>query len=156
MEFINLTGFCPNYDAMDVAEYILWYCENKLNKPINNSKLQRILYFLQKEYICKFNKLLFENDMEAWSYGIVFPDVYYSYNNYGVEDITGIRPCRYFEISTEDDSKFINDMVESLAYRDIEDLIKETQREETWKAYCTLKEKTIPVWEILYWISKEK
>ncbi|EMH2710059.1 hypothetical protein SI855_002815 [Clostridioides difficile] len=142
MKYINITGSYAKYDAMDVVEYILWYCENKLNKPINNSKLQRILYFLQKEYICKFNKLLFENDMEAWSYG--------------VEDITGIHPCRYFEISTEDDSKFINEMVESLAYRDIEDLIKETQREETWKAYCNLKEKTIPVWEILYWISKEK
>lgn len=156
MEFINLTGFCPNYDAMDVAEYVLWYCENKLKKPINNSKLQRILYFIQKKYICKFNKLLFDNYMEAWSYGIVFPEVYYSYNNYGLEDITGILPCRYFEISTKDDSKFINEMVASLVYRDVEDLIKETQEDEVWKAYCGHKEKVIPLWELLYWISMEK
>ncbi|CCL32344.1 TPA: DUF4065 domain-containing protein [Clostridioides difficile] len=157
MEFINLTGFCPNYDAMDVAEYILWYCENKLKNPINNSKLQRILYFIQKKYICKFNKLLFDNYMKAWSYGIVIPDVYYSYISYGSKHITGIKPDRYWAISTEEDNEFINKMVEALACKDIEELIKISQQENLWKEYRLYDQKEeILLWDILHWYSKEK
>ena len=77
-------------DAMDVAEYILWYCENELNKPINNLRLQKTLYYVQGEYLRRYNKPLFDNDMEAWTYGVVVPYVYYSYSNFICDDITGV------------------------------------------------------------------
>jgi hypothetical protein len=34
------------YDVLDVAEYVLQFCEKELLYPISNSKLQKILYFI--------------------------------------------------------------------------------------------------------------
>ena len=68
------------YKAIDIAKYII----NKsidFNRPISNLQLQKILYYVQGEYIkvtkgCK----LFDEDLEAWAYGPVVPEVYYEFN----------------------------------------------------------------------------
>lgn len=51
-------------------------------------KLQKILYFLYKEYYKEFNQALFPERFEAWMYGPVVSDVYYAYQKRRKKNIT--------------------------------------------------------------------
>lgn len=65
--------------ALDVAGFIVNYAES-LGHPISNLKLQKILYFVHRDYYGKYNeKLVKDKKFEAWHYGPVIPRVYYEY-----------------------------------------------------------------------------
>ncbi len=49
------------YSAKDVAIYVLWYCENKLNKAIDNLRLNKLLYLIQAKYLYLYNESIFLN-----------------------------------------------------------------------------------------------
>lgn len=70
------------YEAVKVAKYIVNKCTAD-GEPISNLKLQRILYLLQKQYLKEENRVLFSDDIEAWQFGPVVPEVYYKYCGYG-------------------------------------------------------------------------
>lgn len=73
-------------EAIKVAEYIinLYY---EMNQPLSNLKLQKLLYFIQGASLAIFDKPAFDDDIEAWQYGPVVPNVYYPYSLYGPLDI---------------------------------------------------------------------
>ncbi len=64
--------------ALDVAKYILNKCTND-NHPISNLQLQKILYYIQHDFLVRNNKPLFDDDFEAWKFGPAIPVVYYRY-----------------------------------------------------------------------------
>lgn len=66
------------YDALEIGRYIITYCFNS-GFPISNLKLQLILYFVQCESYRQKREALFYNDICAWHFGPVVPDVYYEY-----------------------------------------------------------------------------
>lgn len=66
------------YQAIDVAEYILYYY-NSRDIPISNLKLQKILYFLQAEFLILKKHPLFGDDLLAWDFGPVVLSVYRKY-----------------------------------------------------------------------------
>jgi len=87
-------------DARTLACYIIDYYKNNLKKTddISPLKLQKALYFCfaywggfirknksfsneKKEIILDYSEILFENDIEAWVYGPVVPDVYKSFKD---------------------------------------------------------------------------
>ena len=72
--------------AAKVAEYIIYEAQKK-EKPVTNTKLQKLLYFTQGVYLAKYNKLAFEDNIIAWKYGPVIKDIYYKYSLYGAEPI---------------------------------------------------------------------
>lgn len=119
------------YDALDVAEYVLWYCENKLNKAITNLQLQKILYYIQGEYLAVNNEPLFDNDMEAWDYGPVIPDVYYEYNQFVSNSITGITP-QNIDYFNKSDKNLIQKVVYDKSNLNVWKLVKDTHREYPW------------------------
>lgn len=66
------------YDALTVAKYIVTKCVQD-GCPISNLQLQKILYFVQVDSL-KWNKEpAFYDDIEAWKFGPVVPDVYYHF-----------------------------------------------------------------------------
>lgn len=76
------------YTALEIARYIINKCI-ELGRPVSNLQLQKILYYVQGEYIKATNgKKLFSDDICAWQYGPVVPDVYYNYNIYSASEIT--------------------------------------------------------------------
>lgn len=44
-------------------------------------KLQKVLYFVYKQYLKTYKKALFSERFEAWVFGPVISDVYYAYKN---------------------------------------------------------------------------
>ena len=75
-----------SYNAIDLARYIISKC-SKEHCSISNLQLQKILYYIQVEWLSKNNEPLFNNDICAWQFGPVVPDVYYLYNGYGASKI---------------------------------------------------------------------
>lgn len=76
-----------------VANYII-YKLNRRNIEITHLKLQKLLYFSQKEFLKKYNIPLFADDFEAWIHGPVLPIIYKEYAKYGWDNI----PCSFFNI----------------------------------------------------------
>ncbi|MBE3030128.1 DUF4065 domain-containing protein [Campylobacter sp. RM9344] len=68
--------------ALDVSKYILTKC-NKDGQPISNLQLQKMLYYIQYEFLTNYGKPLFDDDFEAWKFGPVIPVIYYEYSHMG-------------------------------------------------------------------------
>ncbi len=70
------------YDANDVAKYVITRCT--LNgKPISDLQLQKILYYIQLNFVRHLGYRAFNNEIEAWAFGPVIPDVYMRYRGFG-------------------------------------------------------------------------
>lgn len=70
------------YSAMDIAKYVIDKCIDD-EMPISNLQLQKILYYLQVYFIKHEGIPLFEDEIEAWQFGPVIPEVYYEYCGFG-------------------------------------------------------------------------
>lgn len=74
------------YKAIDLANYIVDKCI-KDDAPITNLQLQRILYFVQKDFL-KRGYQAFSDDIEAWEFGPVVPNVYFYFCGFGAMPIS--------------------------------------------------------------------
>lgn len=50
-------------------------------------KLQKLVYFLFKEYLKRTGSPLFSEQFETWKYGPVIPSIYAEFNSYGSDPI---------------------------------------------------------------------
>lgn len=112
------------YTAMNLSKYIVSKCIAD-GHPISNLQLQKILYYIQRNFL-KRGKNAFCDDIEAWKFGPVVPNVYYHYCGYGSMLIT--IPCSYDEVDKED-RKAIDSIVEEK--RDLKpwELVEDTHKE---------------------------
>lgn len=83
-------------NVQDVAKFFIGLANDQANNNqgdlITNLRLQKLLYFAQGWYLARYGKPLFEDEIEAWSYGPVVPSVYNTYKQYGRDGITGNLP----------------------------------------------------------------
>lgn len=102
------------YCALDVAEYVLKYCHEKGIK-VTHLQLQKILYFLNGEWIRKKSDFLIDDDFYAWQMGPVIRKVY---NHYAVNGGLSINPDNEYqyehELSDEDKTE-LNPFIEKYA-----------------------------------------
>lgn len=105
-----------SYSAIDLSKYIVNKCVND-HCPISNLQLQKILYFIQKEYLKKKGKKAFDDPIEAWQFGPVVPNSYYQFYGSGAMKI-----IRNFDIDIEECDKEICDPI-----------IEEKRAMSTWK-----------------------
>ena len=104
------------YDVQDVAEYVITYSEVK-DYGISNLKLQKILYLIQAYSLIHTKKPCFSEDIEAWDFGPVIPEVYRKYKQFGSTDIQ-IRFRRLEEVQKgfeKEDRKRIEEVVDRFA-----------------------------------------
>ena len=83
------------YSALSVAHYIISYCDAHGN-GISNLKLQKILYFVQAEFLVSTpgNRPCFKEQIEAWDFGPVVPIVYHLYKLFG----SSVIPARMNDV----------------------------------------------------------
>lgn len=98
---------------------------NDNSHEITHLKLQKLLYFLHGEYLAKTERLLIDEQFEAWQYGPVVPKVYEQYKSFGGKPI-GTTYYPSIDIETKTEKFFVvgknnNDFWEVL--------------EKTWKKY---------------------
>lgn len=70
------------YDVLDVAKYIIYRCHDR-GIIIDNLKLQKVLYFVQAEFLVTKDEPCFDEKIVAWNFGPVIPEVYQEYKIFG-------------------------------------------------------------------------
>lgn len=125
------------YSAIDISNYIIDKC-NKENIFINNLKLNKLLYFVQKEHLKKYNRILFIEDLLPYRYGTSVENVYRVFKYYGRDNID--EPIDKL-IDIEEESKEIIDSI-ILKYRNCKsmEMVMLSKKEESYKK--AIKEKS--------------
>lgn len=112
------------YSAVELSNYIVSKCIQD-NFPISNLQLQKILYYIQKDFVMNDN-LAFPDDIEAWQFGPVVPNVYYYFCSFGAMPIC-IKNNVMCSID-EADKKKIDEIVEAKRVLNPWDLVEETHK----------------------------
>lgn len=136
------------YHAIDVSRFIINY-SNEKDYGISNLKLQKVLYFVQAYFLMETedHSPCFSEDIQAWNFGPVVPEVYYEYKQYGSNNIPYIK--YYIEFDKQDiwntrridykneiqleDQNMIKDVVDTLSKYSASDLVDITHRQSPWK-----------------------
>ena len=74
------------YKALDIANYVI-NKEGQMGHSVSNLKLQKILYFIQAEFLVVKGIPCFEEEIIAWGFGPVVLEVYHEYKVYGAAGI---------------------------------------------------------------------
>lgn len=118
--------------ALDVAQYVIEYCNEK-GYPISNLKLQKILYFIQAEFLVNINSPCFYENIEAWDFGPVVPEVYQRYKICGSSNIRSYgRPLFRINRFSDQELSMINNMIDATSEYSANQLVDITHQQEPW------------------------
>lgn len=127
-----------SYSVIELSNYIIQYCI-KNNFPISNLKLQKILYFIQAEFLVTKNEPCFDEDIEAWDFGPVVPIIYHKYKIFGSANFPYNINCKNNIIITNEDIELINNIIDATAIYSSPQLVSITQQQSPWiNAYSTI------------------
>lgn len=114
------------YKALDIAKYIVTKCSED-DMPVNNLKLQYLLFFAQRKYLRRHGIPLFKDDITARKFGPSIPDVYYCYSIYAGNpiDMTFNKVPELPDM----DRALIDSVIEESRDRSLSDMIREVQAE---------------------------
>ena len=112
------------YMAMTVAKYIVSKCTRE-HTPVSNLQLQKILYFVQKESLLYDGGPIFADEIEAWQFGPVVPNVYFHFSGFGAMPIVMEYETPEFE---EEEEELIDDVVARKKMLYPWDLVEETHK----------------------------
>lgn len=126
------------YKAMDIADFVIKYA-NETENPISNLKLQKILYFIQADFLVNQGHECFVEDIEAWDFGPVVPSVYHAYKHYGGSYIPSSNASLFTNYNTyassinENDKKRIINMIKACTGHSAAKLVEITHSQAPWK-----------------------
>lgn len=142
------------YSALLVSRYIIQHC-NEIGTTISNLKLQKILYFVQAEFLVDTGKPCFFEKIEAWVYGPVVPIVYNEYKAYGNANIPWSNNNKN-ETVLIDDIKRINAIVDEAKKYSAFQLVEITHHQTPWiSAFKPGKNNVISIESIRMFFSEE-
>ena len=117
------------YQARDIAEYII-NREASEGRTVSNLRLQKLLYFVQAQFIVQKGSPCFTQRMEAWDYGPVVPEVYHAYKFFGSNAI----PCTKNSARIDEaDKALIDSMLDSCSEYSTSTLVDMTHAQDPWK-----------------------
>lgn len=115
--------------ALDLAKYLV---DKSIQdtKPISNLQLQKIMFYIQKDFLQKKGEPAFYADIEAWQFGPVVPIAYYAFCVYGANPIRHRQePSLDHYSDILEISEIINSILVSKRQLKPWDLVKETHHE---------------------------
>ena len=97
------------YNALDIAKKIVCRTDVEHGDSVTNLKLQKLLYYMQGFHLAFFGVPLFNEAIEAWTYGPVVPVVFQEFKRFKKRDI---NPANYHATLTlTDEQQQMFDMV---------------------------------------------
>ena len=108
------------YSALSMAKYIIDKC-TKDEYPISNLQLQKILYYIQREFLQQ-GAMAFPENIEAWQFGPVVPEVYKQYCGFGALPIR----MRYVVAIKSNDENIITPFIEKKRTLNPWDMVSDT------------------------------
>lgn len=119
------------YSVIDVAKYVIWYCQRR-EYSISNLKLQKILYFIQAEFLVSKGEPCFIEEIEAWDFGPVVPEAYHEFKVFGSSNIPAFV-CKNADMNILDsDKEIIDEMVDQCSRYSAAMLVEITHNQDPW------------------------
>ncbi|HNW49669.1 MAG TPA: DUF4065 domain-containing protein [Prolixibacteraceae bacterium] len=119
------------YNSFDIANKILQKgAQSDGGELISNLKLQKLLYYMQGFHLAVFDTPLFDDDIFAWQYGPVLPEVYYRYKANGNK---GIEPVGEVIVLEEKEEKLFDEVFSVYGEFSAIGLMNLTHEEDPWK-----------------------
>ena len=124
--------FGEKMTALTLANYILTRAQ-RARISVTNLKLQKILYYVQGYFLAKFDRPLFPDDIQAWTFGPVVPNVYYHFSLFGPDNLIISQEENIESCGLDYDEKYLIDRVvdEKLQYSSSA-LVRATHQEAPW------------------------
>lgn len=123
--------------ASKVAKYILSLMDEDAGDTISNLNLQKLLYYVQGFHLAAFDTPLFPDEIQAWMYGPVVPEVYHEYKGHGSLAIPRPEFDRHELELSEESMRLIADVIGVYGEYSAGRLMKFTHSEPPWQsAYC--------------------
>lgn len=124
------------YQASTVAHYIIDFC-NREGLCISNLKLQKLLYFVQAEFLVSQpdHAPCFADGIEARDFGPVVPNVYREFRMYGNASIPSINNdpyARSYDEFTKFDRALIDGIIQKTANYSASQLVQITRNQSPW------------------------
>lgn len=95
------------YNCFDIAKYFLELAK-KEGRGIDPMKLLKLTYIAHGWYLGINEKPLFDNEVQAWKYGTVIPDLYYAIRMFGRRNVDPFALSFYDKHKLkEEDKEFI-------------------------------------------------
>jgi len=127
------------YNVIDVAKYIILFCKRN-GYSINNLKLQKLLYFVQAQFLVCKDMPAFSEDIEAWDFGPVVPEVYRYFEIWGNSEIPMFGIGNADQNIFKEDQKEIDEILSQCAPYSATALVEITHHQSPWidtyKKYC--------------------
>lgn len=137
-------------EPIAVANFII-QSGNKLNKPVTNLQLQKIMYFIQGEFLAKYNQPIIKGQFSRWQYGPVLREVYsiFKYNGSSAIRNVAIISNDIFKIFDKKQAKTVseeslnnsaifqqfNEIVYKLLNTEPWDLVELSHEQDIWSKY---------------------
>lgn len=122
------------YNASIIALYIIYH-ENEHGRPVSNLRLQKLLYFIQANFLVTTDKPCFSDDIEAWDFGPVVPSIYKEYKLYGGNSIPVLQNEKIlycFDDLSNEAQSLINETLEQAANYATTSLVQITLHQLPW------------------------
>lgn len=103
------------YKAAAIAQFVIKFC-NDTKVPVNNLRLQKLMYFIQAEYIMTDRKPCYSDNIEAWDFGPVIPSLYDKYCIYGSKNIPFIAENMTVNIDKDDENRIVSILRKYIKY----------------------------------------
>lgn len=110
----------------DIARYIYFKYKEKFNECLDEMKLHKLMYFLQRENIILNDTELFEEEFKGWKYGPILKSVRTLYRNGKIKESKDIN----FDKPLKD---LINDILRKYGLKSSWSLSRITHEEASWK-----------------------
>lgn len=115
------------YTAMDIADHIVVRCANS-GRPVTNLQLQKILYYVQLNFLRRLNNCAFDDDILAWRHGPVVKEVYYKYSIWGRHEIVPRALQAAKETFLEKDRELIDRVTDACVLLEPWELVERSQK----------------------------
>lgn len=108
----------PKYDLNTITNFIIKY-SNASTLDISNFKLQKILYFVQSQFLINYQQICFAEPIYALNFGPVIKPIYNYFKFYGTTDINTLIPNTTKQtIAKRDQELIINVLRQCTQYSD--------------------------------------
>jgi len=136
------------YNAIDIARYVIFH-ENQAGRIISNLRLQKLLYFIQAQFLVAHHEPCFSDRIEAWDFGPVVPNVYHEYKIFGSSNIPASQNNNSNTIC-KNDCTLIDNILQQASRYSTSQLVSITHNQKPWKnAYTRIYDNEITNADIL-------
>lgn len=117
------------YKAMDIANYIIDYAD-KNGMYMTQLKVQKILYYIQGEFLKEKNDKCFNEKILCWNYGPVVREVWEGLYKNGSSQLFIFDYKNSIDL---DDRAIINKVIDNKGNKSAFELVNDTHSEFPWK-----------------------